>query len=242
MEFRNRYVEYKTKERMLLYWIIDNFNTLARQLSSKSVTENLTGQVSLPILRAMCTAIAEHKRTIPPFIYTLFSQTLRLREETHQHYVHFGADNADTRHGNESHKAWIVGIRAAFEILGGPACLGQRTEKEPSEVELNDLRLAILTNKFSVLHLDGEDAPSDPDMSGAEHSDASPSRAKNKNISKRGRKSTRRKKGKGKNPVSRNKFRMEDCCIIEDDEHDVNYGMAAHSLLLEWTQIRDYMQ
>ncbi|PLB39455.1 uncharacterized protein BDW47DRAFT_130883 [Aspergillus candidus] len=182
MEFRNRYVEYKTKERMLLYWIIDNFNTLARQLSSKSVTENLTGQ------------------------------TLRLREETHQHYVHFGADNADTRHGNESHKAWIVGIRAAFEILGGPACLGQRTEKEPSE--------------FSVLHLDGEDAPSDPDI-----------RAKNKNISKRGRKSTRRKKGKGKNPVSRNKFRMEDCCIIEDDEHDVNYGMAAHSLLLEWGEV-----
>ena len=244
MEFKNRYVEYKTKERMLLYWIIDNFNTLARQLSSKSVSENLTGQVSLSILRAMCTTIAEHKRIVPPFIYTLFSQTLRLREETHQHYVHFGADDADTRHGNETHKAWIAGIQTAFDILGGPAFLGQRADKEPPEVQLDDLRLAILTNKFSVLHLDGEDAASDPDMSGAEHDDPSPSRVTNKNGSKRGRggKSTRRKKGKSKDLASRNKFRMEDCCIIDDDEHDTNYGMAAHSLLLEWTQLRDYMQ
>ncbi|PLN84932.1 hypothetical protein BDW42DRAFT_191283 [Aspergillus taichungensis] len=242
MEFKNRYVEYKDKERMLLYWIIDNFNTLARQLSSKSVTENLTGQVSLPILRVMCTAIAEHKRNVLPFIFTLFSQILRLREETHQHYVHFGADDADTRHGNESHKAWIAGIQAAFDILGGPACLGQRAEKEPSEAEPNDLRLAILTNRFSVLHLDGEDAASDPDMFGAELGDPSPSSVKSKDCSKRGGKSTRRKKGKGKDPASRNKFRMEVCCIIDDDEHDINYGMAAHSLLLEWTQLRDYMQ
>jgi hypothetical protein len=155
---------------------------------------------------------------------------------------------------NDMHKSFIDALTRAFEALGGKEWLTKQIDPEEYSQGEEDIEQVVFTNVFSALGLeeskDGE-GESEEESDQDTHTTAVPQRQQQRKPKSKGKKGKRGKKAKTKakkqsasiEEKSLDDVPLESYRIIEDkDGIMTDYLMATYALVLQWIDLRSYIQ
>ncbi|RDW83736.1 uncharacterized protein DSM5745_04062 [Aspergillus mulundensis] len=242
----NTYIRYKRDQKLLVYWLIHASNAIIKSFPAETtIPLNTSGEIKISTLVSLSEVISKRISPIPTSIYRLFQSVIGARRQTHLFFKQLAAEDPDPEieASNVSHEYWLNGLVKAFAILGGETWLSER-QNAPDAADEGD-EDEIFSNKFAGLNLDGE-YDEDEEEETSETPVKMPPRVQKKGTKKGKGKKGKKAKGKGKRATEGAEpadIPLESYCIIEDQTGLVtDYLLAAHSLMMEWSDLRSCMQ
>lgn len=263
MASHNSYLGYKRDTQLIVYWMIQASNTIIKKSPASLGDDapkvaNSTGEITVRGLVSLAKLISKNIRPIPTTIYRLFQSVIRARTEFHTMFQQAATQNPDPEleRQNSSHKHFIDTLIEAFTVLGGDGWATGQKAKEEELDEQEDIEQAIFANKFNALIINAEqpggkdvDTESDNESDPESKSVITSQNRQQKKPSGKGKKGRRGKKGKRKpNNValeepSLTELSLESCRIIQDEDGIMtDFLMAVYGLILEWADLRSYLQ
>ncbi|KAK2867893.1 hypothetical protein FQN49_003366 [Arthroderma sp. PD_2] len=241
----NTYLKYKREQKLLVYWIVHTSNRIIRSLPNDvNETPNTTGEIRMSSLLSLSALIAKHIKTVPSAIYRLLKSIIAARTQTYSLFQRFAAQNPDP----EALDRWSHGnVQCPRRELWTK----ERETKEPIGEE--DDEQVIFSNKFAALNVgpdvkeeneDNEEKEEEEEETPTGPKTARPKKRPGKKgkRAKRGRKS----KAKPKEAVKEkelDELPLESYRIIEDEDGIItDYLMAVYSIVVEWVELRQYLQ
>ncbi|KAH6843296.1 hypothetical protein B0I37DRAFT_331027, partial [Chaetomium sp. MPI-CAGE-AT-0009] len=196
---------------------------------------------------------------VPPIIFRLFRSVIKARTSMHESFLQMVANNPDpaTEKSNLNHRHFIDALTDAFHALGGkdwPSTAGNSSTDGPAAVDSTShpkdyLDRLLLSNQFVALDLgsttdthqetEESDHEATPDAQPGKDTDPASRRRQKARTGKR-KKDKRAKKSKG--PLS-DDVPLESYRIIQDTGGVTpDYMMAVYAIMLEWVDLRGYLQ
>ncbi|KAK3291270.1 uncharacterized protein B0H64DRAFT_427284 [Chaetomium fimeti] len=221
---------------------------------------NTTGQITVANLVVLSRLIAKHIKTVPPPILRLFRSVIDARTAARETFQQIVAENPnpEIERSNVSHGYFIDALTEAFHALGGeswnPNCTMDDAAIDANAPNPKDsLDRLLLTNQFTALDL-GNTADTDERAEGSDDeatSDGQP--RKRPDLVQRRRRQARLGKGKKAKRAGKRKERPQDDIPLEryriiDDVQAATtlaspeYMMAVCTIMLEWVDLRMYLQ
>lgn len=185
---------------------------------------------------------------VPAAVYHLFQSVIKARTTTWQAFQRLESKrpDPDIEKSNETHKFFIDALQQAFELLGGKQWeLSQDAQRlDAGDDAENEIREALLSNKFSKLDVNGEqDTDGEDPLPSKQPSPTQQRRKTGKTKKFTGKK----KKAKKQQETAQSGPNLEDVPlesyrIIEDESGTVtDYLMAVYALVQEWCDLREWL-
>ncbi|KAF4341472.1 hypothetical protein FBEOM_4633 [Fusarium beomiforme] len=251
MTSQNLYLSYKRDTKYLLYWMINVSNRLLRSSNGEAqaaLDVNTTGQTTVNGLISMSTLISERKEPVPNVIYRLFRSIIQARSLVSSTFQQLMGPDSDEelKRSNESHQHFINILRSAFKILGGDEW---QTSHPKTGDDNDDIEQVLFANKFEKLTVDNDEESSDEENDDLSQTHAARKVAR-KPKGKKGKKTKKYKKPKkGKKQDTKDtaidEIPIESIRIIEDSGEVglvTDYLLAVYSTVMEWADLRAYIQ
>lgn len=190
--YRSSYLQYKHNTSILLRWIVTTASAIAPEplipkpknnnpknkkkvaRATRAAQEDISSpEVTLSRLVSLSSIIADAEETVPDTISGLFDSVIRARTSAYECFEKLWADSPDEdlKQSNNAHKAFIDALKSAWDLLGGAAWRGRKSEpkntgpkksKSNGESKLQKVEMpesVEFLNRFDKL--DMEDLPSE---------------------------------------------------------------------------------
>ena len=136
---QSTYQQYKKNTSTLIRWIVTTASSCSDPIAPKPINNNpkhkkkaakaarsenaraFPSEITTSKLMSLSAAIAEAERPVPDAVYALFDSVIGARTAAHEIYKTLSISHPDPNieKSNESHWAFIVALRSAFDTLGG---------------------------------------------------------------------------------------------------------------------------
>lgn len=248
----NSYLAYKRDTNLLLYWVIRTSNQVISKTHERDPSHkiNTSGQTTVSGFLSMAQLIAGsiNGSLVPAAVYRLFQSVIKARTATWQAFQRFESKRPDPEieKSNVTHKFFIDALQQAFEVLGGKQweSIQDAQRLETGDDAENEIREALLSNKFSKLDVNREQDDSEGEDSPPSKQPTSTQQRRKTGKAKKlkGKKKAKKQQGTAPSGPNLEDVPLESYRIIEDESGTVtDYLMAVYALVQEWSDLRQYL-